>query len=171
MLRKFIPRRVALARRRFARKIACLISVDSRNALVNLDQERQINKVYRRNIGELRLEINNLTQELANYKSLDFNPVGCGKIRLPDKETAWKFAAKVADDNGASMLTYKVYRCNVCGVQPLGVNRWWHISSGLTDKEKEALKLARRSRKDRSTNSFADKIDPKTMTLLDKFKD
>lgn len=110
-----------------------------------------------------------LTRAYAHIHSTEPGPAeGCTKVRLRDRDEAWEFARRVAEDTGQRFELFDVYPCDVCPRQPVGVGRFLHITSRESEAERSQARISNAGQRKRNGTALGDRIDP---SVLARFKD
>lgn len=123
------------------------------------------NSLLRDQIRSLEVK---LTRAYAHIHSTEPGPVeGCNKVRLRDQDEAWKFAERVAQDTGQRLELFRVYPCDICPRQPIGVSRFLHITSDETQAQRSQSRISNAGRRNANGTALGDRIDP---AVLERFK-
>lgn len=154
---------------------------------VALARERQANAEEARNVAQAELkrqraEANTqtsllrdqitsletrLTRAYAHIHSTEPGPVdGCTKVRLRDRDEAWEFARRVAEDTGQRLELFNVYPCDICPRQPVGTSRFLHITSKETDQERLEARARSGGERKRNGTTLGDRLDPAVLAKL-----
>lgn len=140
-----------------------------RSLATGLPVDPETKAQWRRQLGELRLALNNAEQERdRNARLLDkalavqaaadervkaarevaAERRGCGKVPLLSTAEAWLFIEKVCLDNGEEPSKWNVYPCETCrwpSTSPHAGRPVWHAGHVATRAEREAAALAERT--------------------------
>jgi hypothetical protein len=131
-----------------------------------LQSEEMAQRVHERQAQIDRLEIK-LTRAYADIHSTEPGPVeGCTKVRLRDRDEAWEFARRVAEDTGQRFELFDVYACDICPRQPIGTSRFLHITSKESDQERLEARARSGGQRKRNGTALGDRIDPAVLERL-----
>jgi len=141
-------------------------------AALAMTREKLTNEIERRyalsdKCHERQVEIDRLQAKLVRLKNIEPGPAdGCTKIRLRDEAEAWEFARGLSEDTGRALKHFRVYGCDICPRQPVGVSRFLHITSDQSDGARKIAQARNGRRRKDSGTAIGDRLDPEVLARL-----